>query len=184
MNNPRDYNGNTRIMRRVHLPSSLSSGVSWWIWVFHAHSARTTALRTRMACSWTFATDSKAVASLRPRTLHSGMDRLKAQFREYSRFGTRHAKEFDSCTRMFTPRRSGVAPMLPGRGWRQCFGHPNASTGWLCLSTVSRAPPTTCSTGAARRCHCCPSSSPHTNASNASGRRIPGLESATSSNSV
>lgn len=53
----------------------------------------------------------------------------------------------------------------------------NALTTRLRLSTMSGSHPTRYSTGATRRCHCYPSSSPYTTASHPSGRLTSGLAS-------
>ena len=69
---------------------------SWQTRGSHACSALTTAPSTRTVCSWTSATASEFVASLRHRTHHSRMDPSRARYRELSRLDT--DLEFHRCT--------------------------------------------------------------------------------------
>ena len=105
---------------------------------------------------------SEFVASLRHHTRHSRMDPSRARYRELLRLDTRRDLEFHSCTRKSAWKRYGVVPTRPERAsdWSRYSGHRSATTGRQHQRTTSGFPPMRFSTGAARGCHCCPSSSP------------------------
>ena len=119
---------------------------------------------------------SEFVASLRHRIRHSRMDPSRARYRELSRLDTRRDWEFHSCTRTSAWKRSENVPTRQERDsdWSCYSGHRSATTGRQHQRTTSGFPHTRFSTGAARSCHCCPSSSPPTIVCRDSGRQIPG----------